>query len=409
MDPDLHAQILAAVEADRETVRRLVCDMPPDTEFVADYVTDLEERCLLFDELRQMHRQLNRSPPNAATLGFVMVAPISEIRVHISTFQTTGNPWIWASATGPEASWAIGAYIPKPRVEDPPTSLPMAASSAILNEPGMPIPADQVKRSGAAARDAKERDGNACLFSGTSDPVAAHIFPFATSEKKEFGSLAGILQAFWGAKKAMTWRRDFEDARITQSPKNYLSLGHQIHFWFDNARFALKPLRQIQDEIVVQWHWLKRSRLLPRTEIGHAQDTFLALAGLNDLTWGSCLAHRRSGVPIQTGQTFVIRAKNHKDLPSFELLELQWNLLRVAAICGAADVADASYYDLDDDEVAHLVTSGRDETVTTRQSEAVTKAPEGPELGHTGSPSEQVEQTLPLRHKTHAAKASRNG
>lgn len=186
-------------------------------------------------------------------------------------------------------------------------------------------------------------------------------------------------------------------------------MSHQIHFWFDNARFALKPLRQTSNEIVVQWHWLKKSGFLPRTEISQTQDAYLHRAGLNDMTWGSCLAHRRSGVPIQTGQTFVIRAQKPQDLPSFELLEMQWNLLRVAAICGAANVTDASYYDLDDDEVCHLVISGRDETVTTGQNEAVTEAFEGPELAQTGSPSDQVEQTLPHRHQTHAARAFRNG
>ena len=190
-----------------------------------------------------------------------------------------------------------------------------------------------------------------------------------------------------------------ENASVTQSLKNYLSLSHQIHFWFDNARFALKPLRQNKDrkEIVVQWHWLKRSCLLPRTVVSQAQDTFLAQAELDEMAWGSCFAHRKSGLPIETGQTFVIRAENFEDLPSFELLELQWNLLRVAAICGAADVTDASYYDRDDDKVAHLVTSGGD-TVTTEQNEAITEAPEGPEV---------VEQTLPHR-QTDAAKPFRN-
>lgn len=104
--------------------------------------------------------------------------------------------------------------------------------------------------------------------------MAAHIFPFATSQKKQFSSIAGLLQAFWGTEKALAWRRHFEDARITQSPKNYLSVNHQIHFWFDNARFALKPLRKTPNEIHVQWHWLKRSVLLPRTAIGQAQHTF---------------------------------------------------------------------------------------------------------------------------------------
>lgn len=34
-------------------------------------------------------------------------------------------------------------------------------------------------------------------------------------------------------------------------------------------------------------------------------------------------------------------------MPSWDLLELQWDLLRVAALCGAADVPD-DYYDYED-------------------------------------------------------------
>jgi hypothetical protein len=80
---------------------------------------------------------------------------------------------------------------------------------------------------------------------------------------------------------------------------------------------------------------------LPMTLINVSGDMILDLAGLRTpsgpKTWGSCLAHRASGVPLRTGQTFVIRADHPKELPSFELLELRWNLARVAAICGAAD------------------------------------------------------------------------
>ena len=54
-------------------------------------------------------------------------------------------------------------------------------------------------------------------------------------------------------------------------------------------------------------------------------------------------------MPIQTGQTFVLQAAKPDDLPSWELLEMQWNLLRVAAICGAADVTD-DYHDSDDSD-----------------------------------------------------------
>ncbi|EPE06078.1 snf2 family helicase [Ophiostoma piceae UAMH 11346] len=49
------------------------------------------------------------------------------------------------------------------------------------------------------------------------------------------------------------------------------------------------------------------------------------------------LAHRQSGICIETGQVFVISADRPEGLPSLDLLELQWNLVRVAAMSGAAD------------------------------------------------------------------------
>lgn len=199
----------------------------------------------------------------------------------------------------------------------------------------------------------KARDGYVCLFSGTEDPAAAHLFPFATTQHKErFFYFRDLLPFFWGAEQPSAWRKLYEDARVTESTKNFISLNHQLHFWFDNARFALKPLGPTGNngEIAVQWHWLKRARLMPRTEITTGVD-IRELAGLkNNRSWGDCLAHRKSGVPIQTGQIFTIRAEKEEDLPDHDLLELQWNLLRVAAICGAADVEDDSYYDWDDAE-----------------------------------------------------------
>jgi hypothetical protein len=220
-----------------------------------------------------------------------------------------------------------------------------------------------------------------------------------------------LLESFWGVEQSLAWRKRYEDGGITQSPKNYLSLNHQLHFWFDNARFALKPLFKSPDgtEVTVQWHWLKRTSLLPKTAIDPTEDV-LAQAGLTDRSWGECLAHRKSGVPIRTGQTFVIRAENPEELPSFELLKLQWNLLRVAAICGAADVTD-DYYEGDEDDCGQQGTviadknetaaAGQGKTVTAGQykvvaeavAEAITKPPESDQTGSPPEQTEQIEQT----------------
>ena len=62
-------------------------------------------------------------------------------------------------------------------------------------------------------------------------------------------------------------------------------MNHQLHFWFNKAKFALKPLRQTQDEIVVQWYWLRTATLKPRERIREDQD-ILAQAGPDALELG---------------------------------------------------------------------------------------------------------------------------
>ncbi|KAK0720946.1 hypothetical protein B0H67DRAFT_609456 [Lasiosphaeris hirsuta] len=171
-----------------------------------------------------------------------------------------------------------------------------------------------------------------------SDPQAAYIFPFTTSKTKNFRRLNEILTVFWGSKKSMVWRRAYEDVDITQSAKNGISMSHQIYFWFDNARLALKPLRETPEGIVVQWHWLKRSALKLLTYIRPNEDV-LHQASVMDQNWGDNLAHRES------------------------------------ALCGAADVTD-NYYNYEDPDER-----GYDETVAAKQRAILAEYEEGRDKG----------------------------
>lgn len=163
-----------------------------------------------------------------------------------------------------------------------------------------------------------------------------------------------MLLHLWGEEQAKRWAQQYQQFTKMEAVQNAISMNHQIHHWFVNAKFALKPLKPlIQDNhsVVVQWQWLKPKTFKPRDRPCRfdSTETILEKAGLMDKSWGTCLAHRESGIPIRTGQIFTIRAENPEDLPSWDLLDLSWNLLRVAAICGAADVLD-EYWDEDEDE-----------------------------------------------------------
>lgn len=399
------ADFQRAVAADRETVLHFLRDIPPAAEPVHDYITDLDERCALFSELQLLHQDLSIAMPNAATMGFFMIAPTVKIREHLSIVRNTElahraellqdidlRAWVALSSCmfRPLSITPSDLMLPYLDIQSTRASVtlqlaPLSPPTAMLGNQG------DVARSKAAARHvratdivydpsrlgilirvqkAKDRDGNVCLVSGMSDPEAAHIFPFAASQSKRFGYLDALLQCFWGIEQALTWRNLYTNAAITQSVVNHLCLSHQLHFWFDKARFAFKPLFQTDTTITLQFHWLRRTYLSSNAIVDTSVETLLDSVGLRTFpaTWGSCLAHRASGVPVRTGQTFVVQAKYPGALPSFELLELQWNLLRVAAICGAADVDDDSDSEAaDDGEPQPVPTAGQIEAASPPQ------------------------------------------
>ena len=88
MDANL-AAFEGAFAADPKTVLLVLGDISPAEEPVHDYITDINERCALFGELQQLHQDLDTEMPNAATLGFFMVAPTSGIREHLVAIRNT--------------------------------------------------------------------------------------------------------------------------------------------------------------------------------------------------------------------------------------------------------------------------------------------------------------------------------
>ncbi|CAK7565231.1 MAG: hypothetical protein SEPTF4163_003143 [Sporothrix epigloea] len=233
------------------------------------------------------------------------------------------------------------------RETSPSTSLsPLGNAASSLTSP--------VTRSRNAVKRAKERDGHKCILTGTDNPEAAHIYPFSAGPASGRSKYIEMLVSFWGKEKADAWSRQYCAASVTESAKNLLCLNSQLHFWWGMCRLALRPIRTLDPcAIKLQLHWLRRSRTRPTAPLsGTSDDIRLLCGGEDDLeTWGpQPVAHRKSGLPLRTGQIFTIRAENPEDLPSFELLDMQWNLLRVAAMSGAAEAEDVPPEEEDEDD-----------------------------------------------------------
>ncbi|CAK7273589.1 hypothetical protein SEPCBS119000_005738 [Sporothrix epigloea] len=215
-------------------------------------------------------------------------------------------------------------------------------------------PDSPATRSRHAVKKAKTRDGHICILTGTDSPEAAHIYPFSADERSGRTIYLNMLISFWGKDKAEAWSSQYLKSRVTESPKNLLCLNRQLHFWWGKCRLALKPLRTLDPcTIKVQLHWLRRSITKPKTVSDGSFDDISSLCGgENDYqSWGQPpVAHRKSGLPLRTGQIFTIRAEDPEDLPSFELLEMQWDLQRIAAMSGAAEPEDNSFGEEEDED-----------------------------------------------------------
>lgn len=79
------ARFYSAMATNPATVDCFLSDIPT-TEPVEDYVTDIDERCSIFKRLQELHREHCMLMPTAKRLGFVLVAPISNVRQHLETF-----------------------------------------------------------------------------------------------------------------------------------------------------------------------------------------------------------------------------------------------------------------------------------------------------------------------------------
>ncbi|KAL2111648.1 hypothetical protein VUR80DRAFT_9659 [Thermomyces stellatus] len=138
-----------------------------------------------------------------------------------------------------------------------------------------------------------------------------------------------MLRLFWGVEQAENRAELFDSIDVTESARNFICFNQQLHWWFDHAKMALKPLRAMEDgAAVVQFHWLKGKNLKPQLPLEEPYQNLpfsdiLTKVGLSDnRAGGNAFAHRRNGLPLRTGQTFVLGAKDPKRAPSFELLQL---------------------------------------------------------------------------------------
>lgn len=202
------------------------------------------------------------------------------------------------------------------------------------------------------------------MITGAYEPLSAcHIFSFRfANDQFAKEELWSALKVFWTEEKVDSWMKVVLDDRgvvNTEQVRHVITLASPHYFW-DKCYFALKPLRNSGTTLSVEFWWLPklaRAQVPRRVTPGRKPDLGnIANYPANRIHLFDCVALQ----PIESGTEFTFTTPDQVKypLPSFELLEMEWNFHRIAALRGAIDDEDGdddhdengSYYDSDDDD-----------------------------------------------------------
>ncbi|OJJ46701.1 hypothetical protein ASPZODRAFT_16449 [Penicilliopsis zonata CBS 506.65] len=193
----------------------------------------------------------------------------------------------------------------------------------------------------------KIRDNEQCILTKAGYVVeVAHIYPSSLQgQEAKSAFFWQALRVFWTAERTKRWEKDVFGPN-TNTCANLVTMAPHTHAYWDGALFALKPLGKSEDEskMEMQFFWLRPTSLsspvildIPPS-IPTDYDSSVVKVKLFD-----CEVDKK----LCSGDRIVITTDDpiNRPLPSYNLLEMQWVLHRLTALCGEGEIASPSSSD----------------------------------------------------------------
>ena len=152
-----------------------------------------------------------------------------------------------------------------------------------------------------------------------------------------------LLEYFWETDRINNWRRTiFPDPQNPhtgiKSCFNLISLCPNAHSFWSRGLFALKPLELSGDRkrLDIQFFWQPhvKSKADERLDLLTEPSSSRGLNSADECALPSF--YMNQPVNIRSGDTFTLTTDDpeSRPLPSLELLDMQWVLQRLVAMCG---------------------------------------------------------------------------
>ncbi|KAK2035525.1 hypothetical protein LX32DRAFT_678372 [Colletotrichum zoysiae] len=234
------------------------------------------------------------------------------------------------------------------------------------------------KRNKLESQATLKRDNARCVLTGSPNPEVCHIFPFsALSRQEQVDTLLGIMAPVWGQDRIdkllvkLTGRYNpgaSNNMNVIDQARNMISLNQQMHYFWGRGYFALEPMgmpecsdkeasvsrtasasstptrtpppraskkskvTQKEWSIRLRFHWLRATNVPElRVPVDFSEDPINRFQPPDP--------ERPAYRPIENGQIVTIKADSFEKLPDYDILLLQWDILRMWRLAGGADPA----------------------------------------------------------------------
>lgn len=143
---------------------------------------------------------------------------------------------------------------------------------------------------------------------------------------------------------------------IVDTAQNMVALSPLLHRWWEEGAIAFEPLCRLRRGVRLGFRWLRNPPAGMDTRISLDTDPRRDVSGAHD--GGSAnLRHLDSGRLILDGEIIDIVSEDPTAIPSFEVFQLQWDLLRMARLSGAAQAEKDGTWDPDTGQMLDILVS----------------------------------------------------
>ncbi|KAN0068545.1 hypothetical protein V8E54_013269 [Elaphomyces granulatus] len=183
----------------------------------------------------------------------------------------------------------------------------------------------------------------------------AHIYPFCPGSRFTGPSrnlFWSSLRMFWTSEEVDNWKQAVLGEKGTEDCSNLITLSATAYIYWGKALFAIEPIQVSADRcrLEARFHWLKQFKHNGRINpIFRAQNIFPKDSVGKNIKLFNCVTDEK----LCSGDLICFETSDPEELPlpSFTLLQMQWNLQRIAALSGAAEPNDEADPDDSDDDL----------------------------------------------------------